>query len=73
MILSWAKALGEFGATVTLAGAMPGKTETMPVAIFTALASANIDKTIVLILILVVFGLVTLYGVRLTGGRRLYD
>jgi molybdate transport system permease protein len=73
IILSWAKALGEFGATVTLAGAMPGKTETMPVAIFTALASANIDKTIVLILILVVFGLVTLYGVRLTGGRRLYD
>jgi len=73
IILSWAKALGEFGATVTLAGAMPGKTETMPIAIFTALASTNIDKTIVLILILVVFGLVTLYGVRLTGGKRLYD
>jgi hypothetical protein len=38
-----------------------------------ALASANIDKTVVLILILVVFGLCTLYGVRLTGGRRRYD
>src|SRR4030043_366377 len=73
VILSWAKALGEFGATVTLAGAMPGKTETMPIAIFTALASANIDKTIVLILILVFFGLCTLYAVRLTGGRRRYD
>jgi molybdate transport system permease protein len=73
VILSWAKALGEFGATVTLAGAMPGKTETMPVAIFTALASANIDKTIVLILILVFFGLCTLYGVRLTGERWRYD
>jgi molybdate transport system permease protein len=73
VILCWAKALGEFGATVTLAGAMPGKTETMPVAIFTALASANIDKTIVLILILVFFGLCTLYGVRLTGERRRYD
>jgi molybdate transport system permease protein len=73
VILSWAKALGEFGATVTLAGAMPGKTETMPIAIFTALASANIDKTVVLILILVVFGLCTLYGVRLTGERRRYD
>ncbi len=67
VILCWAKALGEFGATVMLAGAMPGKTETMPIAIFAALASANIDKTIVLILILAFFGLCTLYAVRLTG------
>lgn len=73
VILSWAKAFGEFGATVTLAGAMPGKTETMPIAIFTALASANIDKAIVLILILVAFGLLTLYTVRLTGKRFRYD
>ncbi len=73
VILSWAKAFGEFGATVTLAGAMPGKTETMPIAIFTALASANIDKAIVLILILVAFGLLILYGVRLTGRRFRYD
>ena len=72
-ILAWAKAMGEFGATVTLAGAMPGKTETMPIAIYTALASANIDKAIVLILILVFFGLLTLYGVRLTGKRYRYD
>ncbi len=73
VILSWAKAIGEFGATVTLAGAMPGKTETMPIAIFASLASANIDKAIVLILILVVFGLGTLYAVRLTGKRFRYD
>jgi len=73
VILSWAKAFGEFGATVTLAGAMPGKTETMPIAIFTALASADIDKAIVLILILVAFGLLTLYAVRLTGKRVRYD
>ena len=73
VILSWAKAFGEFGATVTLAGAMPGKTETIPIAIFTALASANINKAIVLILILVVFGLLILYSVRLTGKRYRYD
>jgi molybdate transport system permease protein len=73
VILAWAKAFGEFGATVTLAGAMPRKTETMPIAIFTALASANIEKAIVLILILVGFGLLTLYGVRLTGKRYRYD
>lgn len=73
VILSWAKAFGEFGATVTLAGAMPGKTETMPIAIFASLASAHIDKAIVLILILVAFGLLVLYGVRLTGKRVRYD
>lgn len=73
VILSWAKAVGEFGATVTLAGAMPGKTETMPIAIFTALASANIEKAIILILILVLLGLATLYGIRLTGKVFRYD
>jgi ABC-type molybdate transport system permease subunit len=52
---------------------MPGKTETMPIAIFTALASANINKAIVLILLLAVLGLVTLYGARLTGKRYRYD
>jgi molybdate transport system permease protein len=73
VILSWAKAVGEFGATVTLAGAMPGKTETMPIAIFTAIASANIEKAIVLILILVAFGLLALYSIRFTGKRYRYD
>jgi molybdate transport system permease protein len=73
VVLCWAKAIGEFGATVTLAGAMPGKTETMPVAIFTALASADVDKAIVLILILLLLGLVTLYAVRLTGGLSRHD
>lgn len=73
VILSWAKAAGEFGATVTLAGAMPGKTETMPIAIFTALGSANTDKAIVLILILVFLGLITLYAVRFTGKMVRYD
>ena len=73
VILSWAKAVGEFGATVMLAGAMPGKTETMPIAIFTALSSANIEKTIALILILLGLGLCALYGVRLTGERQRYD
>lgn len=73
VILSWAKAAGEFGATVTLAGAMPGKTETMPIAIFAALASANIEKAIVLILILVFLGLVALYAVRFTGKIYRYD
>ncbi|MCX8118225.1 MAG: ABC transporter permease [Desulfobacterota bacterium] len=72
-ILSWAKAVGEFGATVTVAGAMPLKTETMPIAIYTALATANTEKTILLILILVSLGLLALFAVRLTGKLYRYD
>ncbi|HOE17278.1 MAG TPA: ABC transporter permease [Syntrophorhabdaceae bacterium] len=64
-ILTWAKALGEFGATVTIAGSMAMKTETIPIAIFMRLASADIEGTAVLVLILITIGLGTLYGVRL--------
>ncbi len=69
VILCWAKAVGEFGATVTLAGTMAFKTETMPTAIFMALASADVQKTIILILILVGIGLTALYAVRLMEKR----
>jgi molybdate transport system permease protein len=69
MILCWAKAVGEFGATIMLAGSMAFKTETMPVAIFMALASANIPKTIILILVLAGIGLIALYAVRFAEKR----
>ncbi|MFN3479147.1 MAG: ABC transporter permease [Thermodesulfovibrionales bacterium] len=64
-VLTWAKAIGEFGATITIAGSMAMKTETLPIAIFMRLSTADIEGTVVLILILVAIGLTTLYGVRL--------
>jgi molybdate transport system permease protein len=71
-ILSWAKALGEFGATITIAGSMAMKTETLPIAIFMKLSSAEIEGTVVLILILLSIGLGILYLVRLISGRASY-
>ena len=71
-ILSWAKALGEFGATITIAGSMAMKTETLPIAIFMRLASAEIEGTVILILILVSIGLSILYIVRLLSGGASY-
>jgi molybdate transport system permease protein len=59
-ILTWAKAIGEFGATITLAGSMAMKTETLPVAIFMKLSTADIEGTVVLIFILVGLGLLLL-------------
>ena len=69
-ILTWARAVGEFGATVTLAGATAMRTETLPISIFLNLSSANIGQAIALILILVVISLAALLLVRLITGRR---
>lgn len=68
-ILTWAKAIGEFGATITVAGTMAMKTETLPIAIFLKLANANIEGTVVLIMVLVGIGLTTLYIVRVLVKR----
>jgi molybdate transport system permease protein len=59
-ILTWAKALGEFGATIMVAGTMAMRTETLPIAIYMRLASADIEGTVALILVLVVTGLAAL-------------
>jgi len=71
-VLTWAKALGEFGATITIAGSMAMKTETLPIAIFMRISSADIQGTAVLVLILIGIGLGILYGVRLFAGKKSY-
>ena len=43
-ILSFARALGEFGATLMLAGNIPGKTETIPIAIYFAVEANEIQR-----------------------------
>ena len=69
-ILTWARAVGEFGATVTLAGATPLKTETLPIAIFLSLASADIEKAIAVIFVLIVITVAALITIRKIVGRR---
>jgi molybdate transport system permease protein len=51
-VLSYARALGEFGATVMLAGNIPGKTQTMPLAIYEAVASGEDSRARTLALLL---------------------
>lgn len=69
-ILSWARSVGEFGATVTLAGAVPGKTETIPVAIYLRMASVDIVGAVALMLVLSGLSLLVLLGVRFVGAAR---
>jgi len=68
-IVAWAKALGEFGATIMVAGSMAMRTETLTVSIFMRLASADIEGTVALILVLIVIGLTALYTSRRLLGR----
>lgn len=69
-ILTWARAVGEFGATVTLAGAIAMKTETLPTAIFLSLASADIEKAVAVIFVLIIIAVVALLVMRKLTRRR---
>lgn len=62
-VLCWARALGEFGATITFAGNFPGRTQTVPVAVYVALETRP-DAAIVLSLILLAVSLAILVGMR---------
>jgi molybdate transport system permease protein len=62
-VLCWARALGEFGATITFAGSYPGTTETMPVRIYLDLQD-NPDAAIALSLVLLAVSVVILAGLR---------
>ena len=62
-VLCWARALGEFGATITFAGNFPGRTQTVPLAVYLALETSP-EAGIVLSLVLLVISLAVLVGLR---------
>jgi molybdate transport system permease protein len=62
-VLAWARALGEFGATITFAGNFPGTTQTMPLAVYLALET-NPEEAIVLALVLIAISFAVLIGLR---------
>ena len=61
--MSWARALGEFGATITFAGNLPGVTQTMPLAVYVALQT-DVEAAIALSVLLVVLSFTVLLVVR---------
>ena len=62
-LLAWARALGEFGATITFAGNLQGRTQTMPLAVFVALEQDR-DVAIALSLVLIAVSLAVLVALR---------
>jgi molybdate transport system permease protein len=67
-VLAWARALGEFGATIMFAGNLPGKTQTMPLAIYGRLEAGDLEAALLLSSILLGVSVFILFGVRLVGG-----
>jgi molybdate transport system permease protein len=61
IVLSFARALGEFGATLMLAGNIPGRTETMPLAIYSLAGSGDWDQANGMVLLLTLVSGITLY------------
>ncbi len=64
IILSFARSLGEFGATLMLAGNIPGKTQTIPLAIYFAVAAGNNTKALVWVAIILVISMISIFSLN---------
>ncbi len=69
LVLAFARALGEFGATLMLAGNIPGKTTTVPLAIYTAVQTGEMGEAIVLVLALTALSCLVLILAGRLGAR----
>ena len=68
-VLAWARALGEFGATIMFAGSFPGVTQTMPLAIYGRFGAGDLPAALLLSVVLLLASLVVLLGIRIAGER----
>jgi len=69
LVLAFARALGEFGATLMLAGNIPGKTTTVPLAIYTAVQTGEMNEAILLVLALTALSCLVLVLAGRLGAR----
>lgn len=63
LVLTWARAFGEFGATITFAGNLAGRTQTLPLAVFVALETDR-DTAVAISLLMVAVSLAVLVALR---------
>ncbi len=69
-LLSFARALGQFGATIMIAGNLPGKTRTMSIAVYTAMQGGNRALAMKWVLVIVSFSLTILILMNYWTGSR---
>ncbi len=68
-VLAWARAVGEFGATIMFAGNLPRQTQTLPLAIYGRYEAGDLETSLAMALILLVSSFLVLVSVRGLGGR----
>jgi molybdate transport system permease protein len=69
LVLAFARALGEFGATLMLAGNIPGKTTTVPLAIYTAVQTGEMGEAVLLVAALTILSCLVLMVAGRLGAR----
>jgi molybdate transport system permease protein len=70
LILAWARALGEFGATLMLAGATRFKTATLPITVFLNIGTGELEAAVACAWVLLLAGFIMLFAMRLLGKDR---
>jgi molybdate transport system permease protein len=73
LVMSWARALGEFGATIMFAGSIPGRTQTLPLVVYAAFQAGDLDASIAAAAILVLAAFGVLVAVRVFHWGRALD
>ncbi|HEX5013502.1 MAG TPA: ABC transporter permease [Candidatus Limnocylindrales bacterium] len=73
LVMSWARALGEFGATIMFAGSVEGRTQTLPLVVYAEFQAGDLDASIAGATILVIAALAVLLAVRFFHWGRALD
>lgn len=71
IVITWARALGEFGAALMLAGATRMKTETLPVSLFLNMSTGDLKLAMAAASIIIMISIVALFVFELLGGKQL--
>jgi molybdate transport system permease protein len=69
LVLAFARALGEFGATIMLAGNIPGKTQTLPLSIYTAVQTGEAGQAMALVAVLTLLSCAVVVASARLGAR----
>jgi molybdate transport system permease protein len=73
LVMSWARALGEFGATIMFAGNVEGKTQTLPLVVYSEFQGGDLDQSIAAAAILIIAAFGVLVAVRFFHWGRFLD
>ena len=73
LVMTWARSLGEFGATIMFAGNVEGRTQTLPLVVYGEFQNGNLDSSIAAAAILVLAAFGVLVAVRVFRWSRVFD